>query len=55
MGVERLGERGAAVKARIKTVPSMQAQVGRELNRRVKARLDAAKIAFPAGVPPGAV
>ena len=55
MGVERLGERGAAVKARIKTVPSMQAQVGRELNRRVKARLDAAKIAFPASVPPGAV
>jgi moderate conductance mechanosensitive channel len=55
MGVERLGERGAAVKARIKTLPSMQAQVGRELNRRVKARLDAAKIAFPASVPPGAV
>jgi small conductance mechanosensitive channel len=55
MGVERLGERGAAIKARIKTLPSMQAQVGRELNRRVKARLDAAKIAFPASVPPGAV
>jgi small-conductance mechanosensitive channel len=47
MGVERLGERGAVIRARIKTLPDKQAQVGRELNRRVKARLDAQGIAFP--------
>jgi small conductance mechanosensitive channel len=46
-GVEKLGERGAVIKARIKTVPTKQADVGRELNRRVKARLDAEGIAFP--------
>lgn len=48
MGVDRLAERGATIKARIKTLPSKQAEVGRELNRRVKARLDAEGIAFPA-------
>jgi small conductance mechanosensitive channel len=46
-GVEKLGERGAVIKARIKTVPTKQADIGRELNRRVKARLDAEGIAFP--------
>ena len=51
-GVDRLADRGATVKARIKTLPSMQTLVGRELNRRVKARLDAEHIAFPANVPP---
>jgi small-conductance mechanosensitive channel len=35
------------IRARIKTLPDKQAQVGRELNRRVKARLDAQGIAFP--------
>jgi small conductance mechanosensitive channel len=53
MGLDRLADRGVTLKARIKTLPSKQAVVGRELNRRVKARLDAAKIAFPAvGLPP---
>jgi small conductance mechanosensitive channel len=47
LGVDRLAARGATVKARIKTLPSKQAVVGRELNRRVKARLDALGIAFP--------
>ena len=47
MGIDRLVERGVVIKARIKTLPSMQAIVGRELNRRVKARLDAEGIAFP--------
>lgn len=47
MGVDRLAERGITIRARIKTVPSMQASVGRELNRRVNARLQAAKIPFP--------
>jgi moderate conductance mechanosensitive channel len=47
MGVDRLGERGITIKARIKTLPSQQALVGRELNRRVKAQLEAAAIPFP--------
>ena len=47
MGVDKLGDRGSTVKARIKTIPAQQALVGRELNRRVKARLDAEGIAFP--------
>ncbi len=47
MGVDRLLDRGITLKARIKTLPSKQAVVGRELNRRVKARLDAEKIPFP--------
>jgi moderate conductance mechanosensitive channel len=47
MGIERLGERGATLRARIKTLPSKQYLVGRELNLRVKQRFDAAGIAFP--------
>lgn len=47
MGVDRLAERGISIKARIKTLPSQQALVGRELNRRVKAQLEAAQIPFP--------
>ena len=52
MGVERLTERGAVIRARIKTLVSQQAPVGRELNRRVKARLDAEGIPFPPPPPP---
>ena len=47
MGVDRLGERGASLRARIKTLPSQQYGVGRELNRLVKERFDSAGIAFP--------
>jgi small-conductance mechanosensitive channel len=47
MGVEKLAERGILVRARIKTVPSKQALVGRELNRRVNARWVADGIPFP--------
>jgi small conductance mechanosensitive channel len=47
MGVERLGERGATIRARLKTWPSRQYPVGRELNRRIKERFDTAGIAFP--------
>jgi small conductance mechanosensitive channel len=50
MGVDKLTERGAVIRARIKTVPSKQNNVGRELNLRVKTAFDAAGIAFP---PPG--
>ena len=52
LGIDRLADRGVTLKARIKTLPSKQALVGRELNRRVKARLDALKIAFPPPPPP---
>jgi small-conductance mechanosensitive channel len=48
MGVDRLAERGVVLKARIRTLPAQQFLVGRELNRRVKAKLDAERIAFPA-------
>lgn len=47
-GIDRLSGRGATIKARIKTEPSQQAVVGRELSRRVKARLDAEGIKLPA-------
>ena len=48
MGIERLGERGPVLRARVKTLPSKQSVVGRELNRRVKERFDRAGITFPA-------
>jgi len=47
MGVDRLTDKGATIRARIKTLPSQQYLVGRELNLRVKERFDAAGIAFP--------
>jgi small conductance mechanosensitive channel len=47
MGVDRLGDRGATIRARIKTLPSQQYLIGRELNRRIKRRFDAAGIQFP--------
>jgi small-conductance mechanosensitive channel len=47
MGVDKLGDRGATLRARIRTQPSRQYIVGRELNRRIKDRFDAAGIPFP--------
>ena len=47
MGVNKLSERGATIRACIKTLPSRQYLVGRELNRRIRERFDAAGIAFP--------
>ena len=47
MGADRFAERGVVVRARIKTLPSRQAPVGREFNRLVNARLAAEGIAFP--------
>jgi small-conductance mechanosensitive channel len=46
-GVEKLGERGAFIRARIKTRPARHLYVGREFNLRVKERFDAAGITFP--------
>lgn len=51
MGVDRLAERGVVVRARIKTLPSKQALVGREFNRQVNARLATEGIAFPPVAP----
>jgi small conductance mechanosensitive channel len=48
MGLDRMADRGVVVRARIKTLPSRQAVVGREFNRLVNARLAAEGIAFPA-------
>lgn len=47
MGIDRLADRGVVVKARIKTLPSKQAIVGRELNRRVSIKLKEEGISFP--------
>jgi small-conductance mechanosensitive channel len=52
MGVDSLADRGVVIKARIKTLPSKQAQVGRELNRRVRINLSAEGISFPRLFPP---
>jgi small-conductance mechanosensitive channel len=52
MGVDSLADRGVVIKARIKTLPSKQALVGRELNRRVRVKLTAEGISFPRLFPP---
>jgi small-conductance mechanosensitive channel len=46
-GVEKLGEKGAVIRARLKTRPARHLEVGREFNLRVKERFDASGIAFP--------
>ena len=51
MGVDRLAERGVVMRARIKTLPSKQALVGREFNRQVSARLATEGISFPPVTP----
>ena len=47
MGVDKLGDSAAVVKARLKTLPMKQWQVGREMNRRIKMRFSEAGIALP--------
>jgi small conductance mechanosensitive channel len=44
VGVDRFAEEGVSVKARIKTLPSKQWPVGREFQRRLKMRSDAAGV-----------
>lgn len=46
LGVDRFAEEGVYVKARIKTQPNQQWKVGREINRRLKLRADAAGLRF---------
>lgn len=47
MGVDQLSESGVVVKARIKTAPMQQWQIGREMNRRIKMRFAEAGLDFP--------
>jgi small conductance mechanosensitive channel len=50
-GIDRLSDRGVTIKARIKTLPGKNGDVGHELNRRVRLKLIEEKIAFPAYLP----
>lgn len=47
-GVDQLGETHVVVKGRIKTLPGKQWEIGREINRRLKQRLDSAGFDLPA-------
>lgn len=47
-GLDSLGETHVVIKGRIKTLPGKQWDVGREINRRLKPRLDAAGFELPA-------
>ncbi|MGI8745702.1 MAG: mechanosensitive ion channel family protein [Bryobacteraceae bacterium] len=47
MGVDKLGDSAAVVKARLKTLPMKQWMVGREMNSRIKKRFAEEGIALP--------
>jgi small conductance mechanosensitive channel len=47
MGVDKLGDAAVVIKARIKTLPLQQWNVGREMNRRIKKRFQEAQIEIP--------
>lgn len=51
LGVDKLADSGAIVKARFKTIPNQQWIVGREMNRRIIKRFEEAKIAMPSSAP----
>ncbi len=51
LGVDKLSDSGAVIKARFKTVPNQQWIVGREMNRRIIKRFEEAKIAMPSAAP----
>ncbi len=46
-GVDRFADSSVIIKARVKTLPGQQWKVGREMNRRLKRRLDAMGIEIP--------
>ena len=46
-GVDRLAEYAVVVKVRIKTLPAKQWLISREINRRIKARFEEARIEMP--------
>ena len=47
LGIERFGELGVVMRARMKTLPAQQWNIGRELRRRVKQAFDARGIQIP--------
>jgi len=47
LGVDKFGDSAVVIKVRLKTVPSKQWQVGREMNRRIKKRFDEEGIEIP--------
>ncbi len=51
LGVDKLADSGAVIKARFKTVPNQQWMVGREMNRRIIQRFEEAKIGLPSSAP----
>jgi small-conductance mechanosensitive channel len=51
LGVDKLADSGAIVKARFKTIPNQQWMVGREMNRRIIQRFAEAKIALSSAGP----
>jgi moderate conductance mechanosensitive channel len=51
LGVDKLADSGAVIKARFKTVPNQQWVVGREMNRRIIKRFEQAKIEMPSAAP----
>jgi small-conductance mechanosensitive channel len=51
LGVDKLADSGAVIKARFKTVPNQQWMVGREMNRRIIERFEEAKIGLPSSAP----
>jgi moderate conductance mechanosensitive channel len=51
LGVDKLADAGAVIKARFKTIPNQQWMVGREMNRRIIKRFEEAKIGMPSSAP----
>jgi small-conductance mechanosensitive channel len=51
LGVDKLADSGAMIKARFKTIPNQQWMVGREMNRRIIKRFEEAKIKMPSAAP----
>ncbi len=51
LGVDKLADSGAVIKARFKTIPNQQWMVGREMNRRIIKRFEEAKIGMPSSAP----
>jgi len=51
LGVDKLADSGAVVKARFKTIPNQQWMVGREMNRRIIQRFAEAKITLSSAGP----
>ncbi len=51
LGVDKLADSGAVIKARFKTIPNQQWLVGREMNRRIIKRFEEAKIEMPSAAP----